>query len=340
MRARKFAAIPRRDMSEILADLTADPELAIIVVSYNTREMTIECLRSVYRETETPFELIVVDNASPDGSAEAIRDAFPSDKYPNLTLIAEETNHGFAPAHDIAVPRSQAPWVLLLNPDTVVLERALDKLLAFGKRTPDAGIWGGRTIFGDGRLNTTSCWRAMNIWTVFCRTTGLTGIFPRSGLFNAEEYAGWKRDSERQVDIVTGCLFMIRREDWDRLGGFDPAFVMYGEEADLCMRARAEGFRPRISPEVEIIHYGAASEPVAADRVVRVLRAKAELIKRHFSPITRPIGAFLFMVFPKTRQIATGLGGRLLSKPHLTTQSQVWGEVWKRRAEWKDGFPT
>ena len=310
------------------------PVVSIIVISYNTKQMTLDCLASVYEQTKMPFELVVVDNDSSDGSAEAIAEAFP-----DVTLIAEKTNHGFAPAHNIALPHCTAPWILLLNPDTLVLDSAIDNVLAFAERTPQAGSWGGRTLYGDRRLNPYSCWRAMSLWTVFCRVTGLTGIFPKSGLFNAEEYAGWKRDTERAVDIVTGCFFLIRRETWDALGGFDPDFVMYGEEADLCLRARKMGLQPRITPEAEIVHYGGASEPVAADRIIRVIRAKAELIQRHFPAGFVWLGKGMFTLFPWSRWVATGLGGKLLGREGLQKTSAVWAEVWSRRAEWKDGFP-
>jgi GT2 family glycosyltransferase len=310
------------------------PVVSIIVVSYNTKQMTLDCLATVYEQTNVPFELIVVDNASNDGSAEAIAEAFP-----DLTLIAETTNHGFAPAHDVALPHTHAPWLLLLNPDTLVLDGAIDTLLAFAERTPDAGIWGGRSLYGDKSLNPYSCWRAMSLWTVFCRSSGLTGIFPKSGLFNAEEYAGWNRDTERAVDIVTGCFFLIKRETWDLLGGFDPDFVMYGEEADLCLRARKMGLQPRITPDAVIVHYGGASEPVAADRIIRVIRAKAELILRHFPSGTKRLGQGLFLLFPLSRRIATTLGHKVLARDSLQKKSKVWSEVWERRSEWKDGFP-
>ena len=313
----------------------AFPELSIIVVSYNTRDMTLECLASVYEQTTTPFEIIVVDNDSSDGSAAAI-----AEQFPDVHLLAETTNHGFAPAHNVAMPHCRGDWILLLNPDTVVLDGALDKLLAFAKRKPEAKIWGGRTLFGDGSLNTTSCWRKMSLWTVFCRVTGLTGIFSRSALFNAEEYAGWQRDTERQVDIVTGCLFLLRRETWDQLGGFDPTFTMYGEEADLCMRARKQlDARPMITPQAEIIHYGGASEKVPADRIIRVIRAKAELIQRHFSPFTRTLGLYLFRLFPLSRTIANTVAGAITGRPGLKENGKVWANVWKRRAEWQNGFP-
>ena len=309
------------------------PELTVVVISYNTKAMTLDCLASLFNETKTPLEVIVVDNASSDGSAEAIASAFPQ-----VRLIAETVNHGFAPAHEIAMVHATAPWLLLLNPDTVVLDGAVDRLLNFAKSRPQAGIWGGRTVYADRRINPYSCWRRMSLWTIFCRLTGLTGIFPNSGIFNSEEYAGWDRDTEREVDIVTGCFFLIERAKWDELGGFDPDFTMYGEEADLCLRARLSGLRPRITPDACIVHYGGASEPVAADRIVRVLRAKMELVLRHFPKGRRRLGQALFRLFPLSRMIANAAFARLTGNDRFALKSSVWREVWKRRAEWQSGF--
>lgn len=320
-------------MQAIPANLTA-PVLSIVIVSYNTREMTLACLASVYAQTQAPFEVIVVDNASADGSAAAIAEAFPQ-----VRLIAETVNHGFAAAHDIAVPLTRAEWLLLLNPDTVVLDGALDKLLAFARRRPEAGIWGGRTLFADGRLNPYSCWGRMTLWSTFCRTSGLNGVFPRSEVFNSEAIGDWPRDTERAVDIVTGCLFLIRREIWDRLGGFERTFAMYGEEVDLCLRARALGLQPMITPDATIVHYGAASDTVRVDKMVRLLRAKVELIERHFGPVTRWPGQQLFRLWPLSRHLAYRAAGLLPKRADARAKAADWGEVWARRREWQDGFP-
>ncbi len=312
----------------------ADPVLSIIVISYNTREMTLACLASVYEQTNLPFQLIVVDNASSDGSAEAIACAFP-----DAHLIAEDTNHGFAPAHDIALPHASAPWLLLLNPDTVVLDHAIDRLFAFSETHPKAGIWGGRTLYADRTLNPYSVWGRMTLWSTFCRVAGLSGLLRRSETFNPETYGLWERDQIREVDIVVGCLFLMRRADWDALGGFDSAFVMYAEEADLCLRARAAGHRPMMTPDAQIIHYGGASETVRADKMVRLMRAKTELVKRHFRPGTRHLGRALFALWPWSRWVATRVAGSLTGNASLKEKSRTWGEIWKRRSEWKDGFP-
>ena len=305
--------------------MATTPVLSIIIISYNTKAMTLACLETVFEQTQTPFEVIVVDNASSDGSVDAIKNAFPQ-----VTLLAETHNHGFAGAHHIAMPHATAPWVVLLNPDTLVLDGALDKLLAFAKLRPAAGIWGGRTVYADGTLNPYSCWGRMTLWSLFCRTSGLTGVFPKSALFNPEAFGDWPRDTERAVDIVAGCLFLIKRQTWDDLGGLDPVFFMYGEEADLCLRAQAAGFTPTVTPTAEIVHYGAASETVQADKVVRLLAAKAELIKRHFVPGARGIGRGLLMLWPLSRAVALAIIKR--------DKAAEWYQVWARRAEWRDGF--
>lgn len=309
------------------------PEFSVIIVSYNTRDMTLACLSSVYDQTKSDFEVVVVDNASTDGSAEAIRKDFPEVK-----LVAETVNHGFGAAHHVALPYCQAPWLLLLNPDTIVLDGALDKLMDFSRQRPQAGIWGGRTIYADGRLNPASCWHRQTVWSLFCRASGLAVIFPNSGFFNVEPYGGWQRDDEREVDIVSGCLFLISRKTWDRLGGFDPVFRMYGEEADLCLRAHEIGLRPAITPVATIIHHGGASEKVRSDKLVRLLRAKAELIKRHYSSSTRGLGLFLLKLWPLTRHLALSLVSRLPNTNRFHETAMAWRSVWQRRAEWRDGF--
>lgn len=307
------------------------PLVSIIVVSFNTREMTLECLRSVVAQTQLSYELIVVDNASSDGSAEAI-----AAEFPDIRLMAETDNHGFSKANNMAAQQARGAFVLLLNPDTLVLEGAIDRLMTFAETCPEAKIWGGRTVFGDGSLNPYSCWRQMSLWSIFCRTSGLTGLFPKSGLFNSEAYGGWDRGTVRQVDIVTGCFFLIPRAFWDALGGFDLTYVMYGEEADLCLRAREMGAQPMLTPEATIVHYGAASETVQADKMVRLFKAKITLIDRHFGPLRRPIGRALFALWPLSRVL--GVKAITLLKSVDGKNAQSWAQVWKRRKEWKHGY--
>lgn len=304
-------------------------DLTIIVVSYNTREMTLACLRSVYAETRSAtFETFVVDNASTDGSAQAIRDAFPQ-----VRLIARSDNLGFAAANNLAARDALGEYILLLNPDTVVLRGAIDKLLKFARDRQGPVICGGRTLFADGRLNPTSCWGRPTLWSAFCRGAGLSALFRGSRWFDPEALGGWSRDSVRQVDIVTGCFFLLRRELWQRLGGFDPAFFMYGEEADLCLRAAKLGVRCWITPDAEIIHYGGASERVRADKMVRLFRAKSQLYQRHWTPAAARWGDATLTLWALTRLCATRIAQ--LVRPQAQQSCETWREVWRRRAEWR-----
>lgn len=299
----------------------------IVVVLFNTREMTLACLRSVFDQT-TPgtFEVIVVDNASEDGSADAIEREFGE----RVTLIRSTVNLGFAAANNLAARHARSDFLLLLNPDTVVLDRAIDCLVAFAEEHPTAGIWGGRTVFADGSLNPSSCWRRPTLWSLLCQASGLSSLFRQSGIFNPEAMGGWKRDTMREVDIVTGCFLLIRRSLWERLGGFDPAFFMYGEEADLCLRARAFGARPLVTPEATIVHHGGASETVRADKMVRLLQAKVLLIRRHWSIGGREAGVMLLRLWPLTRMWAWRFAAVFGTSGGLET----WRDVWRRRAEW------
>lgn len=200
-------------------------DVSILIVSFNTRELTLEALRSVRRETtDVSYEVIVVDNASGDGSAMAI-----AAEFPDVRLFARADNIGFARANNLAAREARGKYILLLNPDTVVLDRAIDRLHAFARRLPDARIWGGRTLFADGSLNSASCWGRMTLWNLACRATGLAAVFRTAEVFNGEAYGGWLRDTERTVDIVSGCFLMIESSFWRELDGFDPLFFMYGE---------------------------------------------------------------------------------------------------------------
>jgi GT2 family glycosyltransferase len=311
-----------------------EPLVSIIVVSYRTRELTLEALRSIVRETRhVPYEVIVVDNASDDGSAAAI-----AGEFPEVRLLARSDNLGFARANNVAAKEARGRFLLLLNPDTVVLDGAVDRLVAFAESRPAARIWGGRTLYPDRSLNPTSCWRRMTLWNVLCRTTGLSGLLPASPVFNSESYGRWDRSTEREVDIVTGCFLLIERAFWERLGGFDPRFFMYGEEADLCLRAARLGARPVVTPEATIVHYGGASERVRSEMMVRLLTAKAELIKQHWSAPTQRAGLALLALWPLTRAVALGLAARMAGQPGLAERAATWRTIWQARERWRHGF--
>lgn len=304
--------------------------VSVLIVSFNTRELTLECLRSVFREASVnAFEIIVFDNASVDGSVEAVAREFGG----LVDLVVSSENLGFAVANNLAAKRASGEYLLLLNPDTVVKDHAIDRLLEFSARNPDAEIWGGRTLFGDGALNPSSCWSKQTIWSLVCQASGLSSLFRRSSLFNPEGIGGWDREGERDVDIVSGCFLMIRRIFWEQLGGFREVFFMYGEEADLCLRANALGAQPMVTSNATIIHYGGASERVRSDKVVRLLKAKNLLIHFHFSPGRRWLGSSLLLLWPLSRYLVhlglAAVGRSVSNQPKL-----VWRDILERKSEW------
>ena len=303
--------------------------VSIIVINWNTRDMTLACLRSLYAQTHrTDFEVLLVDNGSHDGSAAAIAEEFPL-----VRLLAETTNHGFAVANNLAIEQARGRRLLLLNSDTVVLDGAVDRLLAFAESRPAARIWGGRTLFADLSLNYTSCWQRQTLWSVVCFAFGLARLFRASNFFNPEGLTAWKRDTVREVDIVTGCFLLIDADLWRQLGGFDPVFFMYGEEADLCARARAVGARPVITPDAAIIHYGGGSAAVRSDQSVRLLRAKIALARRNMRPAAAEAVRWLYLLAVLVRAAGFGLLVRL-GRGHKAGHANKWRETLARRGEW------
>lgn len=310
----------------------ADPLLSILMVNWNTRDMTLACLRSIYVQTErTPFEIILVDNGSTDGSANAIAHDFPA-----VRLLAEDKNHGFAHANNLAAAQARGEYLLLLNTDTLVLDQAIDRLVDFAQLLPRAGIWGGRTWFANGRLNPSSVWGRITPWSAVSAALGLRALFRRSAFFNSEGYGGWERDSIRPVDIVSGCFLLIDRNLWNRLGGFDGQFFMYGEEADLCARARALGAQPMMTPEATIVHYGGASSAGHASKIAYVMGARIGLMNRHLTGWGRHLGqqASLLHVWLRAASFRLLAG---LAPQRFAARAHAWSQVWQDRHRWAAG---
>ena len=311
------------------------PKLSIIIISYNTRKMTLDCIYSVLSETKNLlFEIIVLDNASNDDSYEGILKEF-SDEIGNnvIKVISSPINLGFAVGNNFAVDVANGEFILFLNPDTLIFNNAIEKLISFAAENQEAGIWGGRTKFADFSLNPTSCWSKQSLWSLLCQALGFSSMFRKSTFFNPEGIGGWDREGQREVDIVSGCYLLIRRGLWKKLNGFQSDFFMYGEEADLCLRARSLGARPIVTSESTIIHYGGASETVRADKLIKLLQAKRLLIHRHFHSVVVKIGLNLLTAWPLSRWVAhkiLAILGRIDSKE----SAKIWEEIWHRRNEW------
>lgn len=305
-----------------------EPEVTVIIVSYNTRELTLAAVRTLLENSPgLAMRVVVFDNASHDGSAAAVAAAFPQ-----VEVIAHPENIGFAAANNRIAAAATTPYVCLLNPDTETHPGAITALLAFAKAHPEAGIVGGRTVFRDGSLNPASCWRMMTPWSLFTSTVGLARLFPNSDLFNREAIGGWKRDSVREVDIVVGCLMLVPTALWRQLGGFDERFFMYGEDADLCLRARALGYRPMITPNATIMHLVGASTKRHADKVCAVMQAKSTLVRHHWPRWLVPLGIAQLWLWGLARGVASAIHPEAGQRARLR-------QIWRERKRWLGGFP-
>lgn len=311
------------------------PALTVIIISYNTRDLTLKALETLYATTvETPINVIVLDNASKDGSVDAIRQ-----DYPQVELIASKDNLGFAAGNNMAAKQAKTEWILLLNPDTECYEGAIDNLFTFAKEHREASIFGGRTVFPDGKLNLGSCWRRSSLWSLLSSALGLTLLFPNSSMFNSEIMGGWQRDDVREVDIVAGCFFLTRLRVWEELEGFDLTFFMYGEETDFCLRAGKLGHKLMVTPDAEIMHLvGAATGGMVNVRKTKlVYSSKVTLIRKHWPKQKRALGVFLLKLAIFNRAVVYGAASYVSQK--YAPQAAHWTGVWKERKDWLSGFP-
>ena len=304
-------------------------DLSVVIVSYNTAELLRGCLSSIFAQTSgISFEVVVVDNASTDGSAAMVAEQFPA-----VELVTLGENLGFARACNLGAERARGRDLLLLNPDTVVLDGALHRLAAFARAHPEAGICGGRTLAADGSLDPSSCLGAPSPWSLTCYALGLSTLFRRSRLFNPEWLGRWDRGSVRHVDVVTGCLLLLSRRLWEELGGFDDRFFMYGEDVDLCLRASALGYRPTITPEATVVHRVGSSSPSRSAKKQMVLRGKVTVITKHWAPAAARFGRRMLLLGVGLR--AAGAAGQRLAG---RGRPSPWPELWRTRREWLSGW--
>ncbi len=314
--------------------MTATPLVSVIIVSYNTREMTCDCIKSVLEEGKgLDQEIIVLDNASGDGSADAIAVRFPS-----VRLIRSENNLGFGKGNNVAAQEATGEYVLLLNPDTLILDNAIGKLLEFANRRPEARLWGGKTLFADRSLNPASCWAFMSLRSIALSAVGLSVLFPNNPALNPEAYGGWDRGSEREVDLITGCFLLLKRSFWNELNGFDEKFYIYAEEADLCFRARLKGARPTVTPSAQIVHYGGASESVRLSKMIRLWSGKVTFLYKHWPRWRAWLAVALFKLHALVRASLFGLSGLLRQKAEHKVAAQEWWQLWKSRGSWENGY--
>lgn len=301
-------------------------DVSVVIVNFNTRERTLECLRSLAPVPGMGLEVVLVDNGSTDGSLAAF--AAETDLPVRPLLVDAGENLGFARGVNLGARHSRGDHLLLLNPDTTVFPGTIASLLDFARRHPEHGLYGGRTLRADGTTDPSSCWGRMSLWSLTCFATMASTAFRRTAL-DPESLGRWDRDTVREVPIITGCLLLVPRQVWDHLGGLDEDYFLYGEDAAFSDAAWRAGYRPVVVPGATIVHDVGASTASAGRKRAMVMAGKTTLIRRTWSPPARLLGLALLLVGTWMRA----------SIERLRRRDPDWRITWEMRPQWLPGYP-
>jgi len=286
--------------------------LAIVIISFNVRKLLQECLESIYRQTRrTRFEIWVIDNNSRDDSVAMLKQSFP-----DVHLIENKENLGFTRANNQAIAQCRSDLVLLLNPDTLIQDGALDKMVQFMDEHPEVGVSGCRVENPDGSLQL-ACRRSIPTPQVaFYRMTGLSRLFPNSKVMAKYNLTYLDPNQPHEVDAVSGAFLLIRKSVVDRIGMLDETFWIFGEDIDWCIRAQRAGWKVMYYPGARILHYkGIGCSTNSRKTNYEFYRAMYLFHKKHFAQDHSPITNFL---------IYAGIGVKALcASPKLLFSAKV-----------------
>jgi GT2 family glycosyltransferase len=248
--------------------------LSIIIVSWNTASLLENCVASILANPPTsPFEIWVVDNASTDDSPRMVRE-----KFPQVHLLQNQENVGFARANNQAIQRCTAKYVLLLNPDTLVASGALQALIDFLDKHPEAGAVGARILNPNGSLQISSHPEptlSRELWRLF----HLDALLP----YAAYPLTRWETNQPQAVDVLIGACLLLRKKVLDQVGFLDEDYFIYSEEVDLCYRIQRAGWRMYWVPQAEVVHFGGQStQQVPTEMFLNLYHSKIKYFRKHY----------------------------------------------------------
>ena len=230
--------------------------LSIIIVSYNTKDLLLACIASLEKEAAKglTYEIIVVDNASSDGSVEAVKS-----EYKSVRVIANKENFGFSKANNQGVLISNGRYVLFLNSDTVATIDSIKKMVLFMEENKDCGAATCKVIMPSGKLDDAAHRGFPTPWNAFTHFLGLSKIFPRVRLFGGYNLSYLDLEKTHEIDALAGAFMLVRRSAGEEVGWWDEDFFWYGEDIDFCYRLKEKGWKIYFVPQVSILHYKGVS---------------------------------------------------------------------------------
>lgn len=256
-------------------------DVSIVIVNYNVQYFLEQCLNSIFRNTQFSgkYEVIIIDNASDDGSVDMI-----NDKFTEVRLIKNDINSGFSVANNQGFKIARGKYILMLNPDTILEELTLQKCFDKMEEDLEIGALGVKMVDGGGRFLPESKRGFPSPIRSFYRFTGIYKLFPRSNALNGYYFGAVGEDENAEVEILCGAFMFMRRKDLDQIGGLDESFFMYGEDIDLSYRFIKNGKKVYYFPESTIIHFkGESTKKNSAQYVKRFYEAMDIFAKKHFS---------------------------------------------------------
>ncbi len=256
-------------------------EISAIIVSWNACGFLRNCLNSIRKTAGfVVCEVVVVDNASTDGSPEMVEEEFPEVK-----LVRAGENLGFAKANNLGIRHATGSYLALVNSDVVIHPECLQRLLAFLKARKDVGLVGPKILGGDGCLQRT-CRRLPTVWNTLCRSIALDDVFGHYPLFSGREMRHWNHETEAPVEVLSGCFWLARHEAVEDVGGLDERFFFYAEDVDWCKRFWDAGWKVIFFPEATATHFGGGSSANAPlHYAIELLRANLAYWRKHHGRI-------------------------------------------------------
>jgi GT2 family glycosyltransferase len=256
--------------------------LSIVIVTWNARDYTWQCLKSLQQQVNVlSSEIIVVDNHSSDGTLEMIKQAFPQ-----VQLVSNHSNLGFAKGNNIGIQRSRGKYICLINSDVEILPECLPNMYSYMEQNPEIGVLGPRMRGRNGQVGR-SYMRFPTVWNCLCNCLALDSIFNGIKLFAGTMMKDFRNDHTSQVDVLNGWFLMVRREALDAVGLLDERFFMYGEDVDWSYRFRKAGWKLIYFAGAEAIHYGGASSANAPTRFyVEMQRANVQFWRKNHGRIS------------------------------------------------------
>jgi GT2 family glycosyltransferase len=230
-------------------------DLSIVIVSYNTKDFLIKCIESIEETAkDLAYEIIVVDNASTDGSQELVKE-----KFKDVVLIANKENLGFSKANNIGIKKTSGRLVLFLNADTLIYPLTLKQMIDFMDSHKDAGATTCKVEMPNGRIDDASHRGFPTPWNSFCHFTGISKLFPRSKTFGGYNLSYLDLSKTHEIDALAGAFMLVRREAGKKVSWWDEDYFFYGEDLDFCFMLKQNGWKVYYVPEVSILHYKGVS---------------------------------------------------------------------------------